>query len=65
LSVYEILCTLLGKNISAKVAPVRSGDIKHSCADINKAYEMFGYDPEFGFEKGIELCVEWYKEVLG
>ncbi|NLL64108.1 MAG: LPS biosynthesis protein WbpP, partial [Ruminococcaceae bacterium] len=36
------------------------GDIKHSNADISKAKEMFGYDPSWSFERGIEAAIEWY-----
>ena len=65
LSVYKTLCRLLGKDIPPTFGPVRPGDIRHSVADIGKAREMLGYAPEFGFERGIAQCVEWYREVLG
>ncbi len=31
-------------------------------ADITKAKNLLGYDPEISFEEGIDLFVEWYKE---
>lgn len=44
--------------------PDRAGDIKHSNADISKAKEKLGYDPEWSFERGINAAIEWYKENL-
>jgi nucleoside-diphosphate-sugar epimerase len=30
-------------------------------ADIGKARELLGYEPEWSFERGIEAAIEWYK----
>ena len=38
----------------------RAGDIKHSNADINKARRLLGYSPEYSFEDGIKLAIDWY-----
>lgn len=40
----------------------RAGDIKHSNADITKAREKLGYNPEWSFEMGIRSAIEWYKD---
>ncbi len=45
--------------------PARKGDVRDSNADISRARELLGYDPEFDFEKGITLAIDWYKEYLG
>ena len=42
----------------------RKGDIKHSNADISKARELLGYDPQFDFAKGLSLSINWYRENL-
>jgi UDP-N-acetylglucosamine 4-epimerase len=44
--------------------PARKGDVRDSNADISRARELLGYDPEFDFEKGITLAIDWYKENL-
>lgn len=44
--------------------PARAGDIKHSNADIAKARKLLGYDPDYGFEKGLNEAIGWYKENL-
>lgn len=64
IDIYNKLCELLGKNIEPKYGPDRAGDIKHSNADISKARQMLGYDPDYDFAKGIELAVDWYGKNL-
>lgn len=49
-------------DIEPKFGPDRPGDIKHSNADISKARELLGYNPEWSFERGIEAVIDWYKE---
>lgn len=41
----------------------RVGDIKHSNADISKAKEKLGYNPEWSFEQGIRAAIDWYKDM--
>lgn len=62
--IYAHLSKALGKDIQPIYAPDRRGDIKHSNADISKAREMLGYQPEWNFEDGISKAIEWYKENL-
>ena len=62
--IYHELCNALGKNIEPIFGPDRKGDIKHSNADISKAKEMLGYDPDWNFERGIAAAIEWYSENL-
>lgn len=61
IDVYNILCKALKKDITPKFGPDRKGDIKHSNANINKAVQWLGYHPEYDFQRGIELSIEWYK----
>jgi UDP-N-acetylglucosamine/UDP-N-acetylgalactosamine 4-epimerase len=65
IDIYTHLLNALDKDIQPIFGPVRNGDIKHSNADISKAKEMLGYDPDWSFEQGIEAAIEWYKENLG
>lgn len=64
IDVYYDLCDALGKKVEPKFGPVRKGDIRDSNADISKAREMLGYDPEYDFDKGIHLAIDWYKNNL-
>lgn len=62
IDLYNKLCELMGKDIKPNFGPDRAGDIKHSNADIEKARKMLGYDPDYDFNRGIELTIDWYKE---
>ena len=64
IDIYYALTKALGKNIEPNFGPERAGDIKHSNADISKARSLLGYDPDYSFEKGIALAIQWYKENL-
>lgn len=65
IDIYYGLTKALGKeDIEPNFGPDRKGDIKHSNADISKARELLGYDPDYSFEKGIKLAIDWYKENL-
>lgn len=64
IDIYYRLCEALGKEVEPNFGPDRAGDIKHSNADISKARNLLGYDPEYDFAKGIALAIEWYKENL-
>ncbi len=62
--IYKYLCKALGKEVTPNYGPARKGDVRDSNADISKARELLGYVPEFDFEKGITLAIDWYKEHL-
>ncbi|WP_442594317.1 SDR family oxidoreductase [Neobacillus sp. D3-1R] len=64
IDIYFGLVKALNKDIQPIFGPERKGDIKHSNADISKAKEMLGYEPDWSFERGIEEAIEWYKESL-
>lgn len=61
IDIYYGLTKALGKDIEPIFGPDRKGDIKHSNADISKAKELLGYDPDYDFKKGIAEAIEWYK----
>lgn len=64
IDIYYDLCKALGKKIEPIFGPDRPGDIKHSSADISKARALLGYEPEWSFEKGIKVAIEWYRNNL-
>lgn len=64
IDIYYGLTEALGKQVEPNFGPDRPGDIKHSNADISKAKQLLGYDPEYSFEDGIKLAIDWYKENL-
>jgi len=59
---FQILKKLTGYKGEAKYGPERSGDIKHSLADLSRAEKYLGYKPQVEFEEGLRRTVEWYKK---
>jgi len=59
----EMLRRATGYCGEVRYASDRSGDVKHSIADISRAKECFGYEPVVDFRAGIERTVAWYKTV--
>ncbi len=64
IDIYYDLCEALGKKVEPNFGPARRGDVRDSNADITKARELLGYDPQYDFKQGIDLAIEWYKENL-
>jgi len=59
---FDILKEISGKNIKPAYGPERSGDIKHSLADISKAKKLLGYDPATSPAEGLRKTFHWYKK---
>ena len=64
LDIYYGLTEALGLDVEPNFGPDRPGDIKHSNADIGKAKELLGYDPDWSFDRGIKAAIEWYRTNL-
>ena len=64
IDIYYGLTAALGVDIEPVFGPERAGDIRHSNADISKARELLGYDPDWSFERGIQAAIAWYKANL-
>lgn len=45
-------------------AEYREGDVRHSKADISKAINGLGFEPEFNLTKGLSASVKWYIQDL-
>lgn len=52
----------LNSDISAVHGPERPGDVRHSQADISKAQNVLGYNPEVKFKEGLKYTVEFFKQ---
>ena len=38
----------------------RSGDVRHSLADISKAVKLLGFRPSHRFREGVKVAMKWY-----
>jgi UDP-N-acetylglucosamine 4-epimerase len=56
-----MLNQLSGQQIAPIYGPERKGDVKHSKASIDKISTFLNYEPQFRFQKGLEIVFEWYK----
>lgn len=65
ISLNQVLAALrkvTGKPLQAQYDSPREGDIRDSQADISEARRYLGYEPQVGFEEGLELTFGWYRE---
>ena len=60
----KYLADITGNDAKVTYGPERPGDVRHSFADISKAQNLLGYNPEVLFQEGLESTVNWYKENL-
>jgi UDP-N-acetylglucosamine 4-epimerase len=54
--------TMRKTDLKPTFGAVRTGDIRRSCASIEKATRMLGYKPMLTLKKGLKKLVEWYKD---
>ena len=59
--VVALLRELTGYDGPVQHAEPRSGDIRHSLADITLARNLLGYQPSVDFREGLRRTVEWYR----
>jgi nucleoside-diphosphate-sugar epimerase len=55
----QTLQEIMGKrNLKPVYEAPRCGDVRHSCASIEKAKTLLGYEPVFSLEKGLKVLVQ-------
>lgn len=59
--VVRALEGILGRRIDVVHGPPRSGDIRHSHANIGAARSDLGWSPSVPFEEGLRRTVDWYR----
>lgn len=45
--------------------PFRTGDVRHSLADISKAHRLLGYTPTHRIRDGLHSTIDWYMSQQG
>ena len=67
---FQLIRERVGKTQNLKLStqnPVyrdsRPGDVRHSLADISKARQSIGYDPQFSVTQGLDMAAAWYMGV--
>ncbi len=62
LQVIDAVAKETGNRVSPNHEPGRTGDIRHSLADIGKAKKRLGYTGAVSFADGIARTVAWYQK---
>lgn len=58
----EVLKRITGNpDVTAEYKPARTGDVKHSQADNQRAVEWLGYQELVGLEEGLRRTIDWWK----
>ncbi|MEZ4527973.1 MAG: SDR family oxidoreductase [Desulfobacterales bacterium] len=58
---WEMISRMSGLDMAPEQGPPRAGDIRDSLSDISRAQSLLGFSPEYSFEKGLEITMQWYK----
>jgi len=48
------------RNLKPQYRDFRSGDVRHSLADVSKSKTLLGYAPEFSVRDGLDKAARWY-----
>ncbi len=59
LHLFEVVARELGLEVRPRFLPARTGDIRHSVADISRAVQWLGYRPSVAFEAGLRATLDW------
>jgi UDP-glucose 4-epimerase len=57
----NVLKDLTGYRGQVAYAGERTGDVRHSLADIAAAISGLGYEPKIAFREGLQKTVDWYR----
>jgi UDP-glucuronate 4-epimerase len=58
----EVLENALGKKAIIDRRPPQPGDVPITFADISKARQQLGYQPQVKIERGMALFVDWFRQ---
>lgn len=59
------LAKVMNKDIKPQInGKYRVGDIRHCFADLTKAKQMLGYEPQVAFDEGMKELSEWLKDQI-
>lgn len=58
----NIISLALGKKANVRYEPARSGEVTRYVADISKARQLLGYEPQTPLTAGIPKAIEWARQ---
>ncbi len=57
----SMLEVMLGKPALRQYVPAHPADVYSNVADVTKARQMLGWQPQIGLEEGVRRLVDWYQ----
>ena len=57
----DLLNQCAGTSVEPDYAPPRTGDVRHSTADIARARSIIGFEPKVSFAEGLKRTFDWYR----
>ena len=60
----EVISTLerhLGKKARLQWGDIQAGDVRWTCADVEHAREVLGFEAAISFDEGVRRFVEWFR----
>ena len=57
---FRQVSDIMGVDVEPLHSEPRTGDVRHSTADISWAKRFLGYEPEYDLRRGLEETVEWF-----
>jgi UDP-glucose 4-epimerase len=61
LDLIAMLQRIIGTDRAPRHEETRPGDVRHSRADISRARELLGYEPQVSVEQGLQRTLEWMR----
>jgi UDP-glucose 4-epimerase len=62
-ALLEEIKSLTGRNdVEVDYLPARSGDVRDSLADIQRARELLGFEPQVDLRQGLQFTIDWWKQ---
>ena len=61
--ILEMFCNQFGSRITIKSAPERSGDVKHTLANVESAEIELGFRARTSFVEGLQKTWKWWDEL--
>lgn len=59
-NLIRLLEEVIGKKAEVQYGPPNAADMFTNWADVSKAGQLLGWEPQFGMRTGVEKLVEWY-----
>jgi len=59
-NLIKLIEDVVGKKAIVEYGPPNPADMRSNWADVTKAGELLGWEPQFNMRAGIEKLVEWY-----